>query len=138
MSVAVTGTGILVQRAPFGTTTYVTIGELTSATPGGLMRNKIETSNHNEGAESYVLGILRQKDPTFHINYVGSSADHASILSDIAGNIKSAWRYLYPSGVKRFGNAYVQNFEFDQVGVDGLQGATITLAWAGAVTEQSS
>ncbi len=139
MSEAVTSTGILVKRAPIGTpTAFVTIGEIDQVTPGGISRNKIETTTHNEGTESHVLGILRKSDPQFHINYVGSDASHASILSDLAANTKSQWQILFPSGVKRTGPAYVQMFEFDDAPVDGKQGAKIALTWAGAVTEAAS
>jgi tail tube protein len=136
MSNAVTSTGILVKRAPFASpTVFVTITEVTDVDPGGKSRNKIDTSTHNDGTESNVLGITRQGDPSFKINYIGGDATHASILADLAGNIKSAWQILYPSGVSRTGFGYVQAFKFDPAPVDGKQGASITIAWAGAVTE---
>lgn len=138
MSEAVTSTGILVKRAPFASpTAFVTVGELTNVDPGGMSRNKIETSTHNEGTESHVLGILRQADPTFHINYVGSDQTHVDVIADIAGNVKNAWQFLYPSGVSRTGMAYVQNFKFDPAPVDGVQGATLGLVWSGPVTEDA-
>ncbi len=136
MSDAVTSTGILVKRALFATpTAFVTIGEITDVGPGGMSRNKIETSTHNEGSESHILGILRQKDPTFKINYVAGNATHIALLSDIALNVKNAWQILYPSGVSRSGFAYLQMFEFDDAPVDGKQGASCAITWAGAVTE---
>ena len=101
MSNAVTATGILVQRALIGTpTVFTTVGELTRATPPGYSRNKIDSSTHNDGAESYILGILRQKDGAFSINYIGSDAMHPAILADILANTKNQWQFLLPSGVK--------------------------------------
>lgn len=136
MSNAVTTTGILLQRALFATpTTFVTIGELTEIDPGGMSRNKIETSTHNDGSESHVLGILRQQDPTFKINYVAGDATHIAILSDIALNVKNAWRFLFPSGKTRTGFGYIQMFKFDPAPVDGKQGASCAITWAGVVTE---
>lgn len=136
MSNAVTITGILVQRAPFATpTAYVTVGEITDADPGGMSRNKIDTTTHNDGSESHVLGILRQSDPTFKINYVASDASHILILSDIANNVKNYWRFLFPSTKVRYGTAYVQMFKFHPAPVDGKQGADIAITWAGAVSE---
>lgn len=131
MSNAVTSTGILVKREG------VIVGELTEVTPGGMSRNKIDTTTHNDGAESHVLGILRQTDPGMKINYVGSDATHVAILADLAGNLKKSWHILFPSGVSRSGQAYVQQFAFDAVPVDGKQGATLTLTWAGVVTESA-
>lgn len=139
MSQAVTATGILIKRSPgSGTTSWVTIGEVDRVTPGEISRNAIETTTHNDGTESHVLGILRKSNPSFHINYVGSDATHASILSDIAGNSKNSWQIVFPSGVKRTGDAYVRLFKFDDVPVDAKQGAEIEIVWAGTVTEQSS
>jgi hypothetical protein len=136
MSNAVTSTGILVKRALFATpTVFTTIAEITAVTPGGMSRNKIETSTHNDGTESHVLGILRQDDPQMKINFLGSEVTHTDILADIANNVKNAWQILFPSGHSRTGFAYVQMFKFDDAPVDGKQGASLALTWAGTVTE---
>jgi hypothetical protein len=129
----------LVKRADIGTPmTFSIVGEIDQVSPGDLSRNKIETSTHNDGTESHVLGILRKADPSFHINYVGSDSTHAAILSDIAANTKAQWQILYPSGVSRTGPAYVMMFKFDDAPVDGKQGAQVTLTWSGAVVEAAS
>lgn len=136
MSNAVTTTGILIKRALFATpTSFVTIGEITEIDPGGISRNKIETTTHNDGSESHVLGILRQTDPTFKINYVGSDATHIALLADIAGNVKNAWQILFPSGKTRTGMAYLQMFKFDPAPVDAKQGASCAITWSGPVVE---
>lgn len=136
MSNAVTSTGILIKRALFATpTVFVTIGEITEVDPGGLSRNKIETSTHNDGSESHVLGILRQVDPTFKINYVAGDATHIDLLADITNNVKNAWQILFPSGKSRTGFGYVQQFKFDVAPVDGKQGATLAITWSSTVAE---
>ena len=136
MSLATSSTGILIKRAPFGTpTAFITIGELRSVGPGGKSRNKIETSTHNDGSESHILGLLRQKDPTMKINYVGTDPSHVLLNSDIDNNVKAQWQIKFPSGVTRTGPAYVQDFTLDDAPVDGVQGASITLTWAGPVVE---
>ena len=136
MSNAVTATGILIKRAPFATPlALVTIGEITEIDPGGKSRNKIETSTHNEGTESHLLGILRQADPSFKINYVAGDATHIDLNNDIDNNVKNYWQILFPSGRTRYGQAYVQQFKFDPAPVDAKQGASITITWASAVAE---
>lgn len=136
MSNAVTTTGILIKRAPFATpNAFVTIGEITEIDPGGMSRNKIETSTHNDGSESHVLGILRQSDPTFKINYVAGDATHINILADIVNNVKNAWQILFPSGKIRQGFGYVQQFKFDTAPVDAKQGASLAITWSSTVTE---
>src|SRR5262245_43406045 len=134
MSNAVTATGILIKRALFATpTSFVTIAEITEIDPGGMSRNKIETSTHNDGSESHILGLLRQKDPTFKINYIGSEATHIDLLADIANNVKNAWQIAFPSGKLRTGYAYLQQFMFDPAPVDAKQGASLTITWASTV-----
>lgn len=136
MSNAVTTTGILIRRALLATpTVFTTIGEITEVDPGGMSRNKIETSTHNDGSESHVLGILRQSDPTFKINYVAGDATHIALLSDIISNVKNQYMVLFPSGKVRQGPAYIQMFKFDVAPVDGKQGASLAWTWAGAVAE---
>lgn len=136
MSNAVTSTGILIKRALLANpTAFVTIGEITEIDPGGMSRNKIETSTHNDGTSSNVLGILRQTDPTFKINYVAGDATHIAILADIVNNTKNQWQILFPSGKSRTGPGYVQQFKFDTAPVDGKQGASISLSWSGVVAE---
>ena len=133
VNVTVAGTGGTATSTGFNT-----IAEITEVTPGGKSRNKIETSTHNEGTESHVLGILRQADPGLKVNYVGTEQSHVDLLHDIDHNIKSIWQIEYPSGVKRTGEGYVQNFVFDGAPVDGKQAATITLTWAGPVLDEAA
>lgn len=114
---------------------YAAVGELVEVDPGGSSRNKIPTSNHNDGYSSTVLGILQNSDPSIKINFVGSNATHLAVRSDLAANIKNNWKFLFPSGTYRLGLAYVQAFKFDNVPVDGKQGAACTFVWASQVTE---
>lgn len=130
VAVTVGGTG---GTATLVETIFTTIGELVSVTPPGYSRNKLETTTHNDGAESSVLGILRQKDAGFRINYVGGDATHQQLLADILGNVKANWRVLFPSGTSFTGPARVQRFEIVDAPVDAIQQADCALVWAGPV-----
>jgi len=135
MSNAVSTTGLLVKRALIATpTVFVTIGEVVSATPPGFTRNEIDTTTHNDGAESKVLGILRQKNPDFRINWVGADTSHESILDDIMGNVKNQWQFALPSGITMTGPARVRRFEPVDAPTDAAQQADCGLSWAGPVT----
>jgi len=114
---------------------FVTIGEVTHVGPGGKSRNKKETSTHNDGSESHVLGIVRQKDPTLKINFVSDNPTHILMNDDFDNKVKATWQIAFPSGRLRTGEGYVQAFEYDDAGVDDVEGATTTLTWAGPVTE---
>jgi hypothetical protein len=136
MSNAVTATGILIRRAPLATpTVFETIAEITDVDPGGKSRNKIDTSTHNEGTESSVLGIVRQGDPTFKVNFLGTEATHVICNDDFDGNVKAQWQILYPSGLSRTGPGRISQLKFHPAGLDSKQGADLAIAWAGPVVE---
>jgi hypothetical protein len=135
VSNAVSTTGILVRRATVAApTVFTTIGEIVSVTPPGFSRNKIETTTHNDGAESYVLGILRQKDPAFRVNWVGNDATHETIIDDLMTNLKAVWQISTPSGITMTGEGRVSRFEPVDAGSDAAQQADIAIAWAGPIT----
>jgi hypothetical protein len=114
---------------------YTTIGEITKVTPSGKSRNKIETSTHNDGTESYILGILRQRDGAFTVNYLADDPTHQAINRDIDYNIKASWRITFPSGSVFTGPGRVQQFMPVEAPVDAAQQADVVLAWAGPVVQ---
>jgi len=135
MSNAVSATGISVKRATIAApTVFTTIGEVMTATPPGFSRNKIETTTHNDGAESYVLGILRQKDPSFRVNWVGSDSTHDTLLDDMLNNVKAVWQFATLSGITLTGPGYVLRFEPVDWATDSALQADIGLTWAGPIT----
>ena len=116
-------------------TAYMTIGELTKVTPAAFSRNKLESSTHNDGTESNVLGMLRQADAGMTINYLADDATHQAVLRDMMYNVKNDWLILFPSGVQQYGPARVQLFRIAEANVDGIQSADVALTWAGPVTQ---
>lgn len=136
MSEAVVATGILVKRALLATpTVFVTIGEIVSVVPPGFSRNKLDSTTHNDGTESHILGILRQKDPTFVVNYLGDDPTHEDIVADIMANEKNQWQVLFPSGLEFVGPAAVNQFEMQDVPQgDAIQRANVGISWSGPVT----
>ena len=136
MSNAVATTGILVARSPIpDSISFVTIPELTKVGPPGFSRNKIETSTHNDGAESYILGILRQKDLTFTINYIAGDATHIIVKNDMLNNVKAQWKVTFPSAVVMQGPGRVSQFQIADAPVDAAQQADVTVTWAGPVVQ---
>lgn len=127
VNVTVAGTG--------GTATpaYQTIGEIKRVLPPGFSRNKIDSSIHNEGVESNVLGMLRQRDCTFDINYVGSNATHQQILADMIANRKAFWQIALPSGILYSARARVGQFNIADAPMDAIQMAACSLVWAEAI-----
>jgi hypothetical protein len=134
VNVTVGGTGGTVVNMGVLTT----VGEILTVSPPGFSRNKLESSTHNDGAESNVLGIIRQKDGSLRINYVGSDATHAAILADFQGAIKKGWQILFPSGLRYDGPARVGMFQMADAPVDGIQQADLSLVWSALVNQTST
>lgn len=131
INVTVGGTGGTATLDPDDN--LVTLAELTDVTPPGWSRNKIPTSTHNDGTESNILGILRQKDPSATINWVGGNATHDTLLEDMLTNRKATWQFLFPSGISLTGPGYVMQFEPADVPVDAAQQAAIQWTWGGPI-----
>lgn len=125
--ITVGGTGGTVQRD------FQPIGELRSLGGISFSRNEIDTSTHNEGRESKVLGLLRQGNVPFQINYVGNNVTHVAIQDDIITNRKGHWQVALPSGITYTADAYVQQFKLGDAPLDAAQIADGALAWASPI-----
>lgn len=124
VNITVGGTGGTVQRD------FQAIGEVTKVTPPGFSRNKIPTSNHNEGRESSVLGMLLQRDPAFTINYLSDEQTHMDIEDDILANRKNDWQIALKSGTTYEAAARVQQFNLGDMPMDAAETADVVLVWA--------
>lgn len=131
IAVTVAGTAGSVQ----GTAATGTIGELVSVTPPRFTKNKIETSTHNDKAESNILGILRQEDAAFRINFLGDEPTHQQLIADMLSSpaVVNLWQVVFPSGIIFQGNARVSRFAPVDAPVDAAQQADVSLVWAGPV-----
>lgn len=115
--------------------TFQTVAEIIKVTPPGYSRNKIETSTHNDGTESYILGILRQSDAALGVNYIAADATHIALLSDIQNNQVANWKVLLPSGVQLDGPGRIQMFKLADAGIDGAQQADLAITWSGPIVQ---
>lgn len=124
VNITVGGTGGTLQRD------WQTIGEVTKVTPPGFSRNKIPVSNHNEGREANVLGMLLQKDPAFTINYLSDEQTHMDIENDILLNRKNDWMIALKSGTTYDAAARVQQFNLVDIPMDAAEQADVVITWA--------
>ena len=127
MSLARQTTGTLVKR------NGVTISELATVSPPKFRRNKLETSTHNDGRESNQLGMIRQDDGSFRINFVEDDATHNQIFDDFLANTAATWSFILPSGVAYTGQGRVQKWEPTDAGTDAIQQVDCGITWSGPV-----
>lgn len=87
MSNAISAQGTLIARAPAATpSTYTNIAELNNITPPALTRNPIETTNHNDLDDSYIVGIRRHGEMSFNISFLPGDPTHDHITG-----LQKAW-----------------------------------------------
>lgn len=124
MSDARIGTGILLQAGDGATPeVFTTVAEIVSIKPPGFSRNQVDVSNHNQGKESTLLGILRASELTGKCNWVGDDPTHdgsTGMLADIMANTSRNWRITCPpNGYPRItGPGQLATFEPTEVPVD--------------------
>src|SRR5688572_32811213 len=97
MSDAIIGTGILLKAGDGATPeVFTTVAEIVSLKPPAYSRNEVDVSNHNEGEEAKILGMLRKSAVTGTCNLLPTDPTHSAaaggMLGDILENVKRNWR----------------------------------------------
>lgn len=141
MSEAIIGTGILLKAGDGGAPeTFVTVAEIVALKPPQLSRNEVDVSNHNEGEEAKILGMLRKGQVTGTLNWLPTDATHSDsgqgILADIIANRKRNWQIAYPpDGLPKWTfPGRVQLFDPQEVTVDAPMQVAFALTIDGALT----
>jgi hypothetical protein len=123
MSNGISAQGTLIARSPDplwppsapvgGVVTFVEIAELRDLTAPALTRNPLETTNHNDGDDSYIVGIRRHGELGMNVNFIPDSPSH-----DHLTGLQKAWfsgtrdiyRITYPDGTQWLFSGFVTNF----------------------------
>src|SRR5262245_47214844 len=141
MSDAIIGTGILLKAGDGGNPEqFVTVAEIVTLKPPQLSRNEVEVSNHNEGQEAKILGMLRKGQVTGTLNWLPNDPTHSDLadgmLADILANKKRNWRITFPPlGLPNWTmSARVQLFDPQEVGVDAAMQVAFALTIGGPIT----
>jgi hypothetical protein len=145
MSNAIIGTGILLKAGDGASPeNFVTVAEIVSLKPPQLSRNEVDVSNHNEGQEAKILGMLRKGQVTGTLNWIPTDATQSEVttgaLSDILANRKRNWRITYPPlGLPKWTfPGRVQLFDPQEVTVDAAMQIAFALTIDGAITMSQS
>lgn len=136
MPSAISAQGTLVLRQVQGSGAFTAIAELRDITPPSLSRNTIETTNHNEIEESFVVGIRRKGDMTFQIGFVPSLASHgatAGLIHSWVNGYRDVWRVTFPDASNWSFSGYVSNISPSAPLDDGLV-ADITVRPTGTMS----
>lgn len=145
MSNAIIGTGILLKRGDGAVPeNFVAIAEQVVLKPPQLSRNEIEVSNHNEGQEAKILGMLRKGQVTGTCNWLPTDATQSDVagglLADILANVKANWRIeCPPNGFPKWTMpARVQLFDPQEVTTDSPMQVAFAMTIDGPITMVNS
>jgi hypothetical protein len=145
MSNAIIGTGILLKAGDGASPeVFVTVAEIVTLKPPQLSRNEVDVSNHNEGQEAKILGMLRKGQVTGTLNWLPTDATQSElsqgILADILANKKRNWRITFPPlGLPKWTfPGRVQLFDPQEVSVDAAMQVAFALTIDGAITMAQS
>lgn len=145
MSDAIIGTGILLKAGDGAAPeAFVTVAEIVALKIPALSRNEVDVSNHNEGEEAKILGMLRKGQLTGTLNWLPTDLTHSAtgqgMLADILANRKRNWRIeIPPDGLPRWTMpARVQLFDVQEVTVDAPMQLAFALTVDGMITMEES
>lgn len=132
MSEAVSSTGILLFIGNGASPEVFTdeVPELTTITPPASFRNPLETSTHNDGEESHVLGIRRSDTISGRVNWLVANPIHQQMEADFnaAGSgTKRNYRIVYPDGTKVTFGARVERWAPVEATVDSVKAIDFAL-----------
>ena len=123
MGNAISAQGTIIERDPLGGGAFAAVAELRDISGPALSRNPIETTNHNDQDESFVVGIRRHGEVTFQVGYIptdGSHDDTTGLISSWQGGDRDVWRVTYPDGTEWVFSGFVTNFAVSAPVDDGL------------------
>lgn len=140
MSEAISATGTLLYIGNGASPEVFTdvVPELRTITPPAQFRNALETTTHNDGEESHVLGIKRSDEIAFSMNWLKGNSIQDQLESDYQANTKRTYRIEYPDGVRLTFKARVSKFTPVEASPDSVKMLNCALRKSGAVVKSSA
>lgn len=135
MGNAISAQGTIISRGPGGVGPFTPIAELRDISGPALSRNPIETTNHNDSDENYVVGIRRYGEVTFTVGYIPSNATHDSqtgLIESWQNGDRDIFQVEYPDGAKWIFSGFISNFGANAPLDDGLT-ADVTIRTTGGM-----
>jgi hypothetical protein len=130
MSNAVSSQGTIIKR------NGVAIAEMKDISGPAPSRKPLETTNHNDLDDSFVMGIRRHGEIVAQINFLpsGEASQDAStgLLNAWETKSKDGYEVDFPDGAFWLWSGYVQEIAPDMK-VDGVLEAKVTFRTTGAV-----
>ena len=135
MGLAISAQGTIIERDPLGAGAFAAVAELRDISGPALSRNPIETTNHNDADESFVVGIRRHGEVTFQVGYIPTDASHddtSGLISSWQDGDRDVFRVTYPDGTEWVFSGFITNFAVAAPVDDGLV-ADVSIRTTGAM-----
>jgi len=143
MTIALSGHGALVARAPAATpTVFTTIAELGDIGFPNLTRNEFDAVTQNRNIDARILGILRRGPWMLSLNLLPGEATHDHLTGLISNIITEpqpidGFRFTFPPAAGSF--VWVMSGQVKEVTniklpVDGKMSADVTTVFSGLFT----
>jgi hypothetical protein len=141
-SLAVSGHGTLIARAPAATPTVFTeIAQLGDIQLPGFTRNEFDVTVQNLNIDNYVMGIPRRNATTFPMNFLALNPTHDHIQGLVKAymdNSFDGYKFTLTSGgaiyMSYVYSGNVKAIENMKAPVDGPLTADVTLRFSGPYT----
>jgi len=143
MTIALSGHGTLVARAPSATpSTFTNIAEMGDITFPGLMRNEFDATTQNRNIDARILGVLRREVCTIALNFLPNDATHDHLTGLISALITEppptdGFKFTFPTAAGA--SVWVMSGQVKAVKnikapVDGKLSADVDVAFSGLFT----
>lgn len=106
---AMSAHGTIISRRPAAGGSFTAVGELRDITGPELMRNAIETSSHNDGDATFVVGIRRKGELSFEIGFNQSLTSHDGLRDSWQAGDRDTWLIDFVDGTDWVFSGYVTN-----------------------------
>lgn len=143
MTIALSGHGALVARAPSSSpTTFTNIAEMGDITFPGFMRNEFDATTQNRNIDARILGVLRRGPCTIALNFLPSDASHdhlTGLLSNILTEPQpiDGFKFTFPTAAGTqvwVMSGQVKAVDNVKTPVDGKMSADVTIVFSGPFT----
>jgi hypothetical protein len=132
MTIAISGHGTLIARAPAATPfTYTNIAEVGDIASPGLNRNDFEALTQDRNIDAYILGILRRNPLQLALNFLPSDPTHDHLTGLIKAHVTEpppidGYKMTFPGGIAWIMSGQVKGIDI-KAPVDGKLAADVVI-----------
>ncbi len=143
MTIALSGHGASVQRAPAATpTVFTTIAEMGDINWPSFKRNVFDATTQNRNVDASILGVLRRNPCTLSLNFLPTDSTHDNLTGVISAIVTEpppidGYKFTFPTSAGTsvwVMSGQVSGVQNIKAPVDGKIAAEVTIQFTGGFT----